>query len=444
MSGGPTERVSIPYITIDRIIEVLGVIYKRGTREISLDALSLHLNSGISSINNVTPSLGVLGLVDVQNKIISLTNEGLEFISSYKSGKLDAAKKIIAKGIEKSEPLKFVKALLDTRNQLSGEEIGQALSRHFNKKWKSLVSIRTFGNSCASIIAFAGYGHYSDGLLSKQSSRIEATNNLYPPNVGYEPMLTLLRALYPLGYAKPSEIAQRVKSKESRVSNELSVCLMLKLAEKDVYGRYCISERGKKLIDPTINATNKIEAFRDCLLESPYFDIISKLGKTKDTLTYESIGSIIAHFLRRDWAALSNQIYGKKIITWLKAADLLEKIGPNQFKVKDVQAKNTNVDNLSSQNKPEPNTPIKQAKDLFEIGSLLGKLEIIRPSSDNQKTFDESIQSIKALLGNYAELTILFEMLVKNYQLAVSSKNNEVYAVNFLFTKEKVKEKLGI
>ena len=158
MSGGQAERIIVPYITIDRIIDVLGVVYKKQTREISFEELSLLLDSGASSINNVTPALGILGLVEVQNKIIYLTDDGLEFISAYNSGKKDVSKKIIAKGIEKSEPLRFVKALLDTRNQLSGEEIGQALSSHFSKKWKSLVSIRTFGNSCASIIAFAGYG----------------------------------------------------------------------------------------------------------------------------------------------------------------------------------------------------------------------------------------------------------------------------------------------
>lgn len=442
--SGQAERVVIPYITIDRIIDVLGVIYKKGTREISVEDLSLLLDSGESSINNVTPALGILGLVEVQNKVISLTNEGLEFISAFKSGKLDVSKKIIAKGTERSEPLKFVKALLDTRNQLSGEEIGQALSSRFDKKWKSLVSIRTFGNSCASIIAFAGHGHYSDGLLSKQSSKMETTNNLYPPSVGYEPMLKVLRALYPLGYAKASEIAQRLKSKESRLSNELSVCLMLKLAEKDVYGRYCISDLGKRLIDPGANPATKTKLFRDCLLESPYADIISKLGQTKDTLTYESIGSIIAHVLRRDWASFSNQIYGKKIVTWFKAADLLEKTGPNQFKVKEIEIMDTNIDNFSPKNQPESHMTMKPAKNLFEIGSLLGKLEIIQPSVENQKTLDESIQSIKALLSEYADLTILFEMLAMNYQLSISSKNDEAYSANFIFTREKVKEKLGI
>lgn len=441
MSEGQAERVIIPYITIDRITDVLGVVYKRGTREISIEELSLLLNSGESSINNVTPALRILGLVDVQNKVISLTDEGLAFISSYKSGKLDVSKKIIAKGIEKSQALKFVKALLDTRNQLSGEEIGQALSSRFNKKWKSLVSIRTFGNSCASFVAFAGYGYYCDGLLSKQSSKIETTDNLYPPSVGYEPMRTVLRALYPLGYAKASEIAQRTKSKESRLSNELSVCLMLKLAEKDVYGRYCISELGKKLIDPTASQEERTKLFRDRLIDSPYAEIMSKLGQTKDTLTYESIGGIVAHFLRRDWASFSNQIYGKKLVTWLKAADLLEKAAPNQFKVKEIGTKTINP---LPESKPEPHTTMKQAKDLFEIGSLLGKLEMIQPSIENQKTFDESIQSIEALLSEHAELTLLFEMLAKNYQLSVSSKNDEVYITNFRFTKEKVKEKLGI
>ena len=125
--------------------------------------------------------------------------------------------------------------------------------------------------------------HYGDGLLSKQSSKVETSVNLHPPSVGYEPMLTVLRALYPLDFAKTSEIAQRLKSKESRVSNELSVCIMLKLAEKDVYGRYCISELGKRLIDPMASQEDRTKLFKSLLLESPYANIISKLGQTKDT-----------------------------------------------------------------------------------------------------------------------------------------------------------------
>jgi predicted transcriptional regulator len=413
------------------------VIYKKGTREISVDELSTLLGCGTSNINNVTPTLGVLGLIDIEKRIITITNDGFEFISSYNSDKIEIAREIIRKAMHESEALRFVKSLLDTRVQLTGEEIGRSVSDRFGKNWKNVLSYRSFGNSCASILGFAGVGYYNDGVLSLKPITTKSEAEFYPPEVGYQPIIRLLNALYPFERAKGSDLAKKLKAKESRVAKELSVCVTLGLVEKNVTGGYSVSERGRKLIDPRSASDAKAQVFLECLLHSPYAEIISKLTQTDKELTYESIGESIAYDLRRDWASLSKQIYGKKFVTWLNGANLLEKSGPNNFGLKKSEISN-------AIKKEEEKTSSKQVKEIYEIGRVLGGLEVIIPVEENKKEFEDRISVLRSMFKEHGDLDLVFDLLRKNFQLSLESKNVSIYRTNIEFVRDKIKEKLGI
>lgn len=430
-------RIIVPYVGIDRVIEILGVIYKKGTREIPIDELSTLLGCGISNINNVTPTLGILGLIDIDKRIIKITNDGFEFISSYNSGKTEIAKGIIRKAINQSEALKFVKSLLDTRVQLTGEEIGRSVSDRFGKNWKNILSYRSFGNSCASILGFAGFGYYNDGVLSLKPTTTKSETEFYPPEVGYQPIIRLLTALYPFERAKGTDLAKKLKAKESRISKELSVCVTLGLVEKNVSGGYSVSEKGRKLIDPRSTPDAKAQVFLECLLHSPYAEIISKLTQTDKKLTYESIGESIAYDLRRDWTSLSKQIYGKKFVTWLNGANLLEKSGPNDFSLRKTEISD-------AIKKKEEKTNSKQSKELYEIGRVLGGLEVIVPMEENKKEFEDRISVLRSMFKEHGDLDLVFELLRKNFQLSMESNNVAIYRTNIEFVRDKITEKLGI
>jgi Mn-dependent DtxR family transcriptional regulator/biotin operon repressor len=444
-------QVTIPYVTVDRVIEILGVIYKKQTREISIEELASLLGSGQSSINNVTPTLGVLGLVKVNKRVITLTDDGLEFIGAYKSNKEDVCKRIVRKGVENYEPLVFVKDLLNTRQRISGEDIGRTLSSRYSKNWKNIVSIRTFGNSCASIIAFAGFGYYANGFLSLNPETIKSDYEFYPPQVGYYPMVRLLEVLYPFERAKTVDIASKLNAKESLIAAELAVCAMLGLVDRNASGGFNVSETGKKLIDPSSNADVKSQVFCNCLVHSPYKDIILRLQKNDESLTYELIGDILAHYLRRDWTVSSRQIYGKKFVTWLNGANILEKIGPNNFKIKDIKLPESPTGNIKTEDKSPPTTlgspvfnNVSEAKTLFQLGYLMGVLEAIEPSEINQATFDNTLTIVRSMLKEYAELDLILELLKSNFALSLQTKNAAIYKANIEFTREKVKARLGM
>lgn len=432
------ERTTIPYVGIDRIIETLNVAYKRRATKITASELASLLGCGVSNINNVSPALGVLGLAITKKGSISITSDGLEFIRAYNSGEPEKAREIIRKGIEQSEALKFVKSLLETRVQLTGEEIGRTLSDRFGKKWKNVLSYRTFGNSCASIVAFAGFGFYHDGVLSLKPVTMKAEASLYPPEIGFRPIVQLLNALHPFERAKSSDLAKKLKVKEGRISSELSVCVVLRLVERDSTGGYRTTEIGRKLVEPLLPEKDRNRVFQECLLNSPYSDVILQLSKVNKELTYEDIGESLAYLLRRDWTSLTKKIYGRKFITWLNAAALIKKVGKNKFKLR--------VDEIQSlmKAKEEAKAQAIDVTKIYEVGRILGALETIIPSKETEKEFEDRISVLKTLLKEHVDLELVFGLLRKNFQLSLEAKNPSIYRTNVKFIRDKIKEKLGM
>lgn len=301
------SKAIVPYVGMERIIDTLGATYRKGTKEISLNELASLLNCSISNINNVTPTLNILELADVEGGVMALTNNGMEFIRAHSSNELETAKGIIKKGILKNEVLKFVKSLLETRVQVTGEEIGRAISDRFGKRWKSVMTYRAHGNSCASILSFAGFGQYYNGVLSLKPLTKKAENELLAPEIGFRPIISLLKALYPFSKAKSSDLTKKLKKKEGRISSELSVCVILNLVEKDSVGGYTITKRGRRVIDPHLPLEERKQIFMESLMNSPYSNVLSKLSHVDREITYEDVGEILEYDLRRDWAQLTKK-----------------------------------------------------------------------------------------------------------------------------------------
>jgi len=431
------SKAIVPYVGMERIIDTLGATYKKGTKEISLNELASLLNCSISNINNVTPTLNILELADVESGVMTLTNNGMEFIRTHSSKELEIAKGIIKKGILKNEVLKFVKSLLDTRVQVTGEEIGKAISDRFGKRWKSVMTYRAHGNSCASILSFAGFGHYYNGVLSLKPLTKKAENVLYAPEIGFRPIICLLKALYPFAKAKSSDLTKKLNRKGSRINSELSVCVILNLVEKDSVGGYSITKAGRRLIDPHLPHEERKRIFMECLMNSPYADAISKLSHIDREMTYEDVGGNLEYDLRRDWTQLTKKIYGKKFITWLNAAGLVDKIGPNKFRLKTLEIREAAEDR-------DEKTEVADVSQIYEIAKNLGILETLVPEEKNKKTFEDKVSVLKSLLNKHTDLELVFELLRKNFHLSIENENNSIYKANIQYVSEKIREKLGL
>jgi hypothetical protein len=433
-----TNDVIVPYVGMDRVVKTIQTLHKESAREAELRRVADLLGCTISSINNITPTLCVLGLAETKDGKLTLTTDGLAFAEAYSLGQEDKAKKIARDSVEKSEVLKFVKSLLEARTQLSGEEIGRALSERFNRNWKDIRTYRAHGNSCASIIAFAGLGFYDRGVLSSKPVTQTTESVAYSPEIGYNSILGLLKALNIYNRAKISDIAEKLNKDEKALWAFMTVCTKLNLVKKEIQGVYSITDFGRKLIDPTAPQKTKIEIFRGCLLDSPYGEIIKSIAVSENEMTLESIGDTLSYQLRRDWSPQTKKLYAKKFVTWLSAADLITKVQRGLYKINKDKLKTLPKTETKKQNEIEPDYDF-----IFAVGRSIGSLESLLVENRDE-VFRNRISELKSLLRQHDDLHMLLDMLQKNYELAVSSNNPPVFSANMSFVRQKIKDKLNL
>jgi len=434
------KTIVVPYVGIERIIEILQTMYKNNMKEQSLENIAKSLECGLSNLNNVTPTLTILGLGEVRKGILKLTPDGLVCADAFLHNDHEKAKVVFKKNIEKSEALLFTKSLLEIRSTISGDEIGNALSDRFNKDWKSLQTIRNFGNSCASIIAFAGFGYYGEGILSNKPPTIKVTSSFYSPSIGYNPMMNLLKSLHGFERVNIKDIIKKLQANEATLYTDLTICTILNLVEKETAKTYKLTDNGRQLIDPTISEENKTRLFRKCLLSSQYGEIIKKLAESKQGRNYSEIGSVLSFFMKKDWSEKSTLPFVKKFLTWLNNAGLTEKIKPGIYKIiidDDEQLETTNK-TLEEQ---YVENPVK-LKSVYEIGRSIGALESIMLDVDKTEFFNEKLAILKGLLEEHEDIKMTLDMLGNNFQVATDTKNPTVYQSNVDFVRNKVKEKI--
>jgi len=428
----------IPYVGMDRVINLLNILYKKRAREIKASDVAATTGTSVSNIENAIYTLKLLGFVEYKRKTIFLTEQGLAFINSITSGNSDEAKRILQTVVEQNEVLSFVKSLLESRSRISGEEIGRAISERFNKKWKNIATYRNYGNSCASILGFAGIGFYQDGILSVRPLTMKAETELHAPEVGFKPILKILRGLHSFRRARPSEIAKKLEIKKSRLGSELAICVILGLIEKDATGSYRITNKGSALINPTLTKEEKMRTFRECLFNSPYSDLIEKFTAAFKEFSYQDVGEYLSFELRRDWTPMTKEIYGKKFLTWLKAAGLVKKISSNKYS---VSAKEVSMLTKKAEKK-ELQEKIRSDQ-IFELGRMFGVLETLA-DEDRKELFENSLSVLKSMLKDHKELEVALDILPKNFELSLLHKDPSIYRSSIDLISQKVKEKLEI
>lgn len=432
------DSIIVPYVGIDRIIEILKVMYKNGSKEKKLDEIATLLGCGVSNLNNVTPTLTVLGLGEVRKGILSLSPDGLVCADAFLHDDYEKAKVVIRKNIEKSEALKFTKSLLETRSTISGDEIGRALSERFGKNWKSIQTTRNFGNSCASIVSFAGFGHYYDGMLSMKPPTIMASTALYAPEANYKEIIDILSAMHSFERAKIGEIANKLKQKESGTSQTLSVTVALNLVERLPNSIYKITGIGRSLIDPLISDEEKQRIFRDCLLKSKYSEIIEKIAKSGKEFSVMDIGEVLSFHLQRNWSDSSKQVYGTKFGNWLSNAGLTEKSSSGKYIIlKDLLTVKTLESEKASNEKQMVNL-----QTIFEVARAVGSLESVILDKEDKKFFNEKLAMLKGLLSDHDDIKLTLDMLANNFEVAKTINSPAVYQSNISFVRNKIKEKL--
>lgn len=433
------RNVIIPYVGIYRIIEFLELFHKHHFTERKLEELASLLGCGISNLNNIAPSIGILNLGKTKKGTVILNDDGLSFAKAIADRDFEKAKQIIKKNIPKSEALIFTKSLLETRTAISSEEIGRALSQKFNKKWKDLRTLKNVGNSCASIISYSGFGYFYNNILSMKSPTIRATTELLGPSVGYQPLLDVLKGLHGFERAKSTEIAKNVQKSDTVTSEAIAIGVVLGLVAKEGGNTYSLTDEGQFLIDPLSSDDDKTKTFAKLLSGSNYAEIIQKLANSKKILSFEEMGNNLSFLFKRNWSDSTKLSMAKKFTTWLNAAKLTEKVRPGQYKIIPLPSQIE-----QGQKTLEQDIVKYDLSKIYEIGRAIGNLESIILESDKIPLFKERIIFLQNLLEEHEDLRLALEMLERNYDESIGANNAKLCKPNIDFIREKIKEKLGI
>ena len=81
------------------------------------------------------------------------------------------------------------------------------------------------------------------------------------------------------------------------------------------------------------------------------------------------------------------------------ACHLIEKIGPNKFKVKVKDIQQTAISD-------KPKIDKSQLKEIYEIGRAIGALEMITPIRDNKKEFEDRVSLLSSTLKVHGDLSL--------------------------------------
>jgi len=313
-----TQRVVIPYARMSQIIEVMEKLPKTAMSEDELKELF-----GRSKIVNILPTLEILGLLarDRAGRKVQLTNAGAKFRSAIKTGDTHTAQSIIRDAVEKYEPLRFVKNLLQRKGKITVEEIGRELASKYNISWSTTLTYKAHGAACATIVAYAGYGKYSRGILTLPEEVVAEKTKLPPPDVTYGKIIKILRTIGDKTVSV-DQLSKILNTKKSRLQGEIATCRALELVLQVRPGEVTLTEYGKELADP-LNESRQQEIWRKILLGSRYAELIKKMNGRR--ITTDELAKILYFYSGRQWGSQTTvKAYAKKLKSWLRAAGLLE------------------------------------------------------------------------------------------------------------------------
>ncbi|MCD6371834.1 MAG: hypothetical protein J7L39_03905, partial [Candidatus Aenigmarchaeota archaeon] len=191
----------------------------------------------------------------------------------------------------------------------------------YNKTWRDIATYRAYGSACASILSFAGYGIYGQGILKNEKYGERKEKKLPSPYLSFNKIIKILREVgnEEIGLHLLSE---RLKTRPNRLGAELSVCVELGLIRRLAPGKFMLTKKGKDLIDP-LNAHIRSEIWKDVLIKSKYNKIIALLNNTE--FDFKELCEILQHHFGGKWKEEKTVVtFTKKFLNWLKEANLIE------------------------------------------------------------------------------------------------------------------------
>jgi len=422
------ENVIIPYATTDQIRELVSNIYP--DEKISLDSLCSRHQKSKSAYLNVIPTAQLLGLVEYKDGIIYLTKKGIDFGRANAKNNLKRMREIIRENIENNEVFQYVLDLLNAKKVLRNDEIGERLASKFNRNWSHPQTFARYGSCVAEILAFAGYGVYSDGILSTKEE-VRHVEELPLPTTGVDKIKKILKRL--VGSGKNAEqLAREFGGGRDRICWELSTIERLGLIQKSGNG-FVLTERGREFINPLYSEEKRREIFRKCLLESPYANIIIRFIE-KEELKIRELGEILAYELQKDWNESTKISYAKKFMNWLRYANIVtrgNKRGEYILNKESLELLQFKKDEFEQKKVNELTEPTRVHNSYVELSAplyyKLGKLvERIKTKLKENEDINDEISKLIAICESVVNLRSFSSTIKSHYDLYMELRDARV------------------
>jgi hypothetical protein len=434
-------KMIIPYATMSQVIEMLEKMYPKNMSETELSVFSGMSNSAIS---NITPTITALGLIEKKKDKISFTEDGLSFVKALKTTNENKMRKIIRKNIEGNPVFEFVIRLLQKHEILRNQEIGERLSIEFNRNWSHPQTFGRYGTCVADIVSFAGFGYYSDGILSlKEIRKRERISKMTIPDVYVRKIKEICDKLR-ISAGSLSELSEILNTNEKRLATELANCVALGLINRGE-NIYILSKKGNEFVNPMFSEEKKKMLFRECLLRSEYSKIIYELAKSKEEFKTEDIGSLLVFKLRRDWNETTKKTISKKFIDWLVYGEIANKVERGHYEIsrgflEEVNEVFETEERITEGKYPEfqkdREETIVETSKIFQIGKLLERIKV--KIDDNMK-FEKEILELLSLCDSIPQLENISSLIKSHYEIYKEIKEKRILLPDL----ELIDKKLG-
>lgn len=412
-------KIKIPYATMSQVIEMLEKMYPRNVSETELSVFSGMSNSTIS---NITPTVRTLGLIEKEKDKISFTEDGLNFIKALKTNNEKKMRKIIRKNIEGNSVFEFVIHLLQKHKILRNQEIGEKLSIEFNRSWSHPQTFARYGTCVADIVAFAGFGHYSDGILSlREIRKRERISKLTIPDVYVRKIKDICDKLR-ISSGSLSELSEILDTSEKRLATELANCVALGLIDRGE-NIYILSKKGNEFINPMFSEEKKKMIFRECLLQGEYSKIIYELAKSKEEFRTRDVGKLLAFKLRRGWNEATRETVSKKFIDWLVYGEIVNKVERGCYEINGDFLEEVNeifereertTEGKYHEFQKDKEKIVLETSKIFQIGKLLERIKV--KISNNMK-FEKEILELLSLCSSVPQLKDISSLVESHYEI---------------------------
>jgi len=417
----------MPYATMSQVIELLEAMYPKSMNE---KELSVFMGISSSSIANIIPTAVLLGLIEKKNNKLIFTEDGLNFVKVLKINDEEKMKDMIKKNIKEKEIFDFVINLLRKDKILKNKEVGEKLSIKFNKNWSHPLTFARYGTCVSDIIAFAGYGYYSNGILSLKKVRKGEFVKLPIPTARVKRMKIICKKLR-TNNKSLSELSEKLNTNEKKVVTELANCVALRLINKG-QNRYILSNIGKNFINPMKKEEEKIVIFRKCLLESDYSKLIYKLTRTRQEFQTNEIGDFLEYELKREWSESTKKTVKGKFIDWLIYGKIINRTERGHYKIdrelieeigKSLKKEEILIEEEKTEIlKKEREIDIKSSK-IFKIGKLL---ERIKMKIENKNSIEKEISEIISLCEPIPQLENIADLVKSHYEFYEENKDPRI------------------